>query len=154
MFPGATITALWRPIPFNDHLDLFATDTSSIVWSSWREPSQWNEWFTVNNDVPMYPGATVSAIWYSLAFFNLYATDASGTVWCSRSIAPPGGDWLPGPGVYQPWFQFRPQVTMFPGATVTVQYGPVDEDESVTDTDGTAWFTWWNTDKTPIGEIP
>ena len=45
MFPGAAVTALWRPYPVVQlgepspapHLDLFVTDPYGYVWSSWWE---------------------------------------------------------------------------------------------------------------------
>ncbi len=82
---GATVTALWRSN--QAHLDLFATGTDGIVWSTWWEAAYgWQRWFGIYdatfNNVKMQPGVTVSALWCSNdTHLDLFATGTDGAVW-------------------------------------------------------------------------
>ena len=53
--------------------------------------------------------------------------------------------WEAGPQ-WQSTFAMRPQVTMYPGSTVTAQWGSENRlvlGESLRDTNGAVWSTWW-----------
>ena len=160
MFPGATVTALWQPVVpdyglTTPHLDLFVTDKTGAVWSTFWEPGPgWGtDWFpiwfpnTPRANVPTLAGETVAAVWRpDSATLSLFITDANGAVWSTEWIPPLGG-W------YTPWFQIpSPENADYPGAAVPMQPAapvtavwrdPTHLDLFVTDTNGKVQSTWW-----------
>jgi hypothetical protein len=138
MQPGATVTAVWRP---NDtHLDLFATDGTGTVQSTWWEPTTgWSTpWVSIWSQTTMQPGATVTAVWRpNDTHLDLFASDGTGTVQSTW--------WEPTPGWGTPWVPVWSQTMMQPGATVTAVWRPNDThlDLFATDGTGTVQSTWW-----------
>jgi len=141
MAAGAPITAVWAPYK-PPHLDLFATDPSGTVWTTWWNLSQqvWQPWFSIGN-VKAGPKSSVAARWapYNPDHIDLFVTDAVGTVWSTW--------WNVATRVWQPWFPIRPGQAMASGAAVTALWAPYNPDHIdlfVTDEAGTVWSTWWN----------
>jgi hypothetical protein len=62
MKPGATVTAVWTIS--GEHLDLFATDSSGVVWSTWHDAAGWRPegWFVIGDSFTVSPGKTVTAL--------------------------------------------------------------------------------------------
>ena len=83
MNPGATVTAVYF-VP-GEHLDLFATDSSGVVWSTWKDADNWRPegWFMISDSFAIGPGKTVTALWGpdpSLHHLDLYSIGTVGQV--------------------------------------------------------------------------
>jgi hypothetical protein len=141
MEPGATVTAL---LPFEGHIDLFATDRYGAVFSTFYEPGGgWRNWFPIDAVVKMGLGATVTALLPFEGHVDLFATalngtagSGAGTVW--STFFEPQGEW-------RKWFRIHPDTSRIePGATVTALL-PFEGhlDLFVTDRYGTVWSTFF-----------
>lgn len=137
--PGATVAAL---APRENHIDLFGTDATGVVWSTWWNPGKggWQPWFPIQAVTKLAPGTTVSALAPRENHIDLFGTDANGVVWSTW--------WNPNKGGWQPWFPIHPERTMRPGATVTAIASRENHvDLFATDAEGAVWSTWWNPDR-------
>jgi hypothetical protein len=126
--PGATVTAL---LPFEGHVDLFATAPDGTVMSTFFEGDHWRAWFPIHPEVKMALGATVTVLQPFEGHVDLFATQHDGTV-MSTFFEADGG--------WRAWFPIRPEVRMASGATVTVLQpfeGHVDLFATTDDGDGT-----------------
>ena len=83
MQPGATVTALWAPS--GKHLDLFVTDASGVVWSTWYDGTGWRPegWFSIGDSFAIAPGSCVASLWSpdpALNHLDLYSIGRAGQV--------------------------------------------------------------------------
>lgn len=109
--PGATVAAL---LPFEGHLDVFATSREDgTVWSTFFRGG-WQNWFPIHPERPeakMKPGATVSVLQPFEGHIDLFATRDDGRV-MSTFFEVDGG--------WREWFEIHPETRMDSGATVAV----------------------------------
>jgi hypothetical protein len=86
-------------LPFEGHVDLFATGTDGAVWSTFFEADGgWREWFLIHPEIKMEPGATVTALLPFEGHVDLFATDRDGTIWSTFFEADGGWQaWFPIP---------------------------------------------------------
>jgi hypothetical protein len=83
MKPSATVTAVWTAS--GEHLDLFATDSLGVVWSTWNDADGWRPdgWFLIGDSFTIGRGKTVTALWSpdpSITHLDLYSIGAQGQV--------------------------------------------------------------------------
>src|SRR5450631_2547902 len=92
--PMQKLTALWNG---SRHLDLFATDRSGRVVSSWWEPGcGWQAWFPIHAESGKAAGAQpVTAVWSNPQHLDLFMTDSQGRVLST---------WWEGAKGWQAWF--------------------------------------------------
>jgi len=91
--PGATVTAL---LPFEGHVDLFASTADGTVMSTFFEGDHWRAWFSIHGETKMQPGATVTALLPFEGHVDLFASDGEGTILATYFEAAVS---------WQPWFQ-------------------------------------------------
>lgn len=122
-------------IPRPNHIDLFLTDDSGRVWSTWWEPqANWQAWFFIGERT-FKPGAAVTPLAARANHVDLFVTDRDGVVWTTW--------WEPSRN-WQPWMAIHPEQRFSPGATVTALMPRRDHiDLFVTDGAGVVWSTWW-----------
>lgn len=137
--PGATVTALWQIA--RKHLDLFMTDSSGIIWSTWWEAGPgWQYWNPIHPEQKSAPGAKVNAAWapYDSNHLDLIMTSSDGTVFsCYWDI---NLGWLK-------WSPISPSQRMNPGAPVTMIWAPYSQshlDLFGTGGDGSVWGAYWD----------
>jgi len=139
MAPGATVTALWAAYGGN-HLDIFATDSQGIVWTTWwNEQQNWQQWFQITGPHHFAKGAPITAVWapYSNMHLDLFCTGNDGAVWSTYWDGAKG---------WQPWFTIHTAHKAAIGATVTAlwkPFGPNHLDIFMSDIDGIVWSSWW-----------
>jgi hypothetical protein len=91
--PGQPITALWRN---GNHLDLFMTDRSGRIISTYFDNNTWQtSWFPVSGSPVGHarPGQPVTALWRNSSHLDLFVTDSKGNV---ISTYFENGRWQPG----------------------------------------------------------
>ena len=142
-FEASQATGKFPPVVTSEwsnshHLDLFRTDASGEVVSTWWDTGcGWQPWFAIHPEVKMQPQAPVTAVWRSNhTHLDLFVTGNDGAVWST---------WWEGPRGWQPWFLIHSEVKMQPGATVTALWRSNDThlDLFSTGNDGAVWSTWW-----------
>ena len=139
--PGAEVSAVWAKYS-NEHLDLFMTDATGVVWSTfWENTKSWNRgWFSIFPGTKMTPGATVAALWapYGGNHLDIFATDNEGVVWSSFWAS--GVPW-------QQWFTVTGPHHFAKGAPITARWAPYSNqhlDLFCTGNDGVVWSTYWD----------
>jgi hypothetical protein len=133
--PGQAVTALWNG---SKHLDLFVTDQSGRVASTWWEPGRsWQHWFFVSPESAHgAPGQAVTAVWNG-QHLDLFMTDDHGRVVSTW--------WELGKG-WQPWFAIHPESgASAPGQSVTALWasGGTHLDLFIANQQGHVLSTWW-----------
>ena len=111
MAPGGTVTAI-EPRP--GHIDLFATDPSGMVMSSYSDNGgPWVPWFSISGG-RIQAGATVTALTEPSGRIDLYAIGLDQIVYTTWWQ---GADW-------QGWAQIHPETLMALGAPITANQRP------------------------------
>jgi hypothetical protein len=133
--PGQAVTPLWNG---PTHLDLFLTDRSGHVASTWWEPGKsWQPWFLIHAEsTRAAPGQEVTALWNGPQHLDLFMTDESGRVvstWWEKARG------------WQPWFAIHPDTgSAAPGQPVIALWaaGGRHLDLFMTDREGRVQSTW------------
>jgi hypothetical protein len=154
-FPPATpLTAVWAN---QNHLDLFAADSSGVVQtisSDQNEPSRYRTqgWLAIHPETRTASGGRVTAQWSNINHLDLYiaSTDrAVSSIWWDRNE----------PAGYRPqgWFAIGTERRFQPGAGVVALWAPGPAknhlDLFVIDEQGTVFSNWWDVNQ-PQGYRP
>ena len=133
------VTAVWSN---PQHLDLFITDATGKVASTWWEPGcGWQPWFAIHPEsATAAPGQPVTAVWSKPQHLDLFVTGGDGRVMST---------WWEAAQSWQPWFAIHPEfATAAPGQPVTAVWSnPQHLDLFVTGRDGRVMSTWWEAAK-------
>jgi hypothetical protein len=150
--PRSTVTPL---LPRDNHIDLFVTDPSGGVWSTFWDPAAgWlPSWFPIAPGGQSFqPGATVAAVVPRDGQIYVFVTDRKGEVWST---------WWEEPRSWQAWSKVRPGTLpsneAMPGGNVTALVPrPGHIYLFITDHTGVVWSIFWEppdgqTNWKPIG---
>lgn len=81
--PGTPVAAVWRGM--ETHLDVFVTDASGGIWSTyWEADDQgWRPWFQIDSfGKKMAPGRYITAVWRSnFSHLDLFSIDDVGRIY-------------------------------------------------------------------------
>jgi uncharacterized Rossmann fold enzyme len=152
--PGTAVTALWRN---QSHLDLFVTDRSGVVQSTFLDdnarPAGYRPegWFPIHAEMKTAPGTAVTALWRNQSHLDLFLTDHDGAVqstFFDDSVRPAG---------YRPagWFTIHPEIKAAPGTPVMALWRNTHHlDLFVTDRTGVVQSTFLDDNASPPGYRP
>jgi hypothetical protein len=133
---GARVTALYRD---SSHLDLFVTDATGTVMSTYWEKGGWRPWFPIHPETTAAPGAPVTAVYKDASHLDAFTTDSSGTVISSY--------WQSDGQSWRPWFALHPETKAAPGAQVTAIYKDASHLDAFTiDGSGAVISSYWQSD--------
>lgn len=133
MAHGATVTAIE---PRLGHIDLFTTDPSGFVVSSYSDNGgAWQPWFGISGG-QIVPGAMVTPFVESSGRIDLYVTGGDRKVYTT---------WWQGAG-WQGWTQIHPETLMAVGAPLTASGSPGTTHIDLLGTTSGGFIRWSSTD--------
>jgi hypothetical protein len=132
--PLEPVTAVWSN---PQHLDLFVTDASGTVRSTWWEgPKGWQPWFSIGPPGLTKPGQPITAVWSNPAHLDLFAVNRAGAIISTYWEAASG---------WKPWFTIEPATGhAVSGQRITALWSnPGHLDLFASSADGHVISTYW-----------
>ncbi len=141
--PATEVTALWAN---EDHLDLFAVDSSGVARTIWWDRDggyRADGWLSIHPETRTRPGGHLKALWAHpdhLDLFFVTEDRAVSSIWWDRNE--PGGYRADG------WFAIGSEREFRPGGKVAALWAPANDvkhlDLFAVDSVGFVRGTWWD----------